>query len=117
MVLLSEMQKKILRQVLQFPLVIYHWTISNVLGGPKGRTVKCDRVILPVLSSSHFLISWYSLGEVEQLEIDLAKSKASEEEIRFKYREADIKLNALQDYFKNMESDLHRYAELYFLLL
>jgi hypothetical protein len=72
---------------------------------------------LPVLSSSHFLISWYSLGEVEQLEIDLAKSKASEEEIRFKYREADIKLNALQDYFKNMESDLHRYAELYFLLL
>ncbi|XP_028398638.1 titin homolog [Dendronephthya gigantea] len=47
-------------------------------------------------------------GEVEQLEIDLAKSKASEEEIRFKYREADIKLNALQDYFKNMESDLHR---------
>lgn len=48
-------------------------------------------------------------GKVEQLEIDLAKSKASEEEIRFKYREADIKLNALQDYFKNMESDLHRY--------
>lgn len=49
------------------------------------------------------------VGKVEQLEIDLAKSKASEEEIRFKYREADIKLNALQDYFKNMESDLHRY--------
>ena len=49
------------------------------------------------------------IGKVEQLEIDLAKSKASEEEMRFKYREADIKLNALQDYFKNMESDLHRY--------
>jgi hypothetical protein len=55
-----------------------------------------------------FIFSWVFLGEVEQLEIDLAKSKASEEEIRFKYREADIKLNALQDYFKNMESDLHR---------
>lgn len=48
------------------------------------------------------------LGELEQFEVDLAKSKASEEEMKFKYREADIKLNTLQDYFKNMESDLHR---------
>ena len=61
------------------------------------------------LTIPRFLIfSSFFSGEVEQLEIDLAKSKASEEEIRFKYREADIKLNALQDYFKNMESDLHR---------
>ena len=48
------------------------------------------------------------LGELEQFEVDLAKSKASEEEMKFKYREADIKLNTLQDYFKNMENDLHR---------
>ena len=62
-----------------------------------------------LLTIPRFLIfSSFFSGEVEQLEIDLAKSKASEEEIRFKYREADIKLNALQDYFKNMESDLHR---------
>ncbi|XP_046848909.1 transport and Golgi organization protein 1 homolog isoform X2 [Xenia sp. Carnegie-2017] len=47
-------------------------------------------------------------GEVERLELELDKTKASEEEIRFKYRETDIKLNTLQDYFKNMEKDLHR---------
>ena len=56
----------------------------------------------------HLFRSIPFVGVVEQLEIDLAKSKASEEEIGFKYREAHIKLNALQDYFKNMESDLHR---------
>jgi hypothetical protein len=89
----------------------------------EGWLYKKYKVILPGVFSQVFLVlilrhtvtpphsfifSWVFLGEVEQLEIDLAKSKASEEEIRFKYREADIKLNALQDYFKNMESDLHR---------
>lgn len=50
---------------------------------------------------------WCSfLGEVKQLEIALARSKASEEEIKSKYREA--KINALEDHARSMKSDIER---------